>query len=174
MNKFLLPDERKPLEKMHRKEFNGKKRDRLKAILGADSGQSYADLADIILVDETTVRRHVDDYISSKKKSNDSGGSDGKLTLDQKLDFQGKLALGHVPNVAKAIAMAFEFYGVVYSDSGMTDLLHSLNFSYKKPEGIPAKADPAEQEKWLEDFMLFLMTLPSNEPVFYFDATEGT
>jgi transposase len=170
MANFLLPDERKHLEKMHRKEANRKKADRLKAILGADDGKSHAEIAEIIRVDEATVRRHVDDYIASKKKSNDSGGSGGKLTLEQKLDFQGKLASGHVPNVAKAMAMAFEFYGVAYSASGMTDLLHSMNFSYKKPEGLPAKADPSEQEKWLEDFMLFLMARPSNEPAFYFDA----
>lgn len=174
MDHFLLPDERQQLEKLHRRERDSKKSDRLKAILGADAGQTYAQLAKIILVDEATVRRHVDDYIASKKKGNDSGGSGGKLSLEQKLDFQGKLASCHVPKVSKAIAMAFKLYGVVYSASGMTDLLHSMRFSYKKPEGFPAKADSSEQAEWLAEFRVFLETLPSNEPVFYFDAFHPT
>jgi transposase len=174
MAKFLLPDDRKHLEKMHRKENNGKKRDRLKAILGHDDGISYADIAKLLLVDEATVRRHVEDYKASKKKKNDSGGSGGKLDDEQRLDFQGKLAATQVPNVAKAMAMARELYRVEYSESGMTALLHSLNFSYKKPEGLPAKADPAEQAAWLEEFLLFVAMLPSNEPVLYFDAFHPT
>ena len=152
MDHFLLPDERLRLEKLHRHERDSKKSDRLKAILGADAGQTYVDLSKIILVDEATVRRHVDDYIASKKKGNDSGGSGGKLTLDQKIDFQGKLASTHLPTVSKAISMALKLYGVVYSASGMTDLLHSMRFSYKKPQGRPAKADPSEQAIWLAEF----------------------
>lgn len=174
MAKFLLPDERKHLEKMHRKENNGKKRDRLKAILWVDSGSSFAEAARLLMIDEATARRHVDDYKSSKKNKNDSGGSGGKLDDEQRLDFQGKLSATHVPNVAKAIAMARELYGVEYSESGMTALLHSLNFSYKKPEGVPAKADPVEQADWLAKFMRFLKARPSSEPVLYFDAFHPT
>ena len=67
MTHFLLPDERQQLEKQYRIERDSKKSDRLKAILGVDESQSYADLAKSLRVDETTVRRHIDDYIASKK-----------------------------------------------------------------------------------------------------------
>jgi len=43
-------------------------------------------------------------------------------------------------------------YRVVYSISGMTDLLHRIGFVYKKPKIIPGKADAEEQEKFIEDY----------------------
>lgn len=139
MNQFLLPEERQQLKKQYRQERDAKKSDRLKSILCADSGKTYTEIAEVLQIHETTVRRHVDDYIASKKKSNSSGGSEGKLTPEQKLDFQRKLASVSVPNVAKAIAMAVELYEVTYSTSGMTDLLRVLCFSYKKSEGFRPK-----------------------------------
>lgn len=40
-------------------------------------------------------------------------------------------------------------FGVVYSINGMTSFLHRLGFSYKKPRGVPGKADKEEQKALL-------------------------
>ena len=43
-------------------------------------------------------------------------------------------------------------FGVSYTESGMTALLHRLGFVYRKPRLIPGKADPVAQEAFLADY----------------------
>ena len=40
----------------------------------------------------------------------------------------------------------FELYGLDYSDAGVTDILHRLDFVYKKVKPVPGKADENEQQ----------------------------
>src|ERR1035437_7016598 len=63
MNNFLDDGQRASLRSAHRLERDGKIRDRIKAVLMADRGKSISDIADILLVDEETVRRHLRDYL---------------------------------------------------------------------------------------------------------------
>lgn len=67
MGKILAEREREELKIKHRHERNGKICDRIKAMLRYDDSYSYAELAKILLLDETTPGRHVDDYLSDKK-----------------------------------------------------------------------------------------------------------
>jgi transposase len=51
---------------------------------------------------------------------------------------------------AKAIAYWFkDTFGVAYTESGMTALLHRLGYVYKKPKVVPGKADPETQRGFL-------------------------
>ena len=80
MKRILTTVQRDRLLKPHRKERDGKTRDRIKAVLAYDEGYSYSEIARILLLDDETIRRHVEDYLNSRKLSPTSGGSDGKLS----------------------------------------------------------------------------------------------
>jgi len=43
-------------------------------------------------------------------------------------------------------------YRVTFSISGMTDLLHRMNFVYKNPKIFPRKVDVIEQEQFIEEY----------------------
>ncbi len=52
----------------------------------------------------------------------------------------------------------------------MKHWLYRQEFSYKKPKGIPSKADPEKQQKFVEYYEDLLNTLPEDEPVEFSDG----
>src|SRR5579862_8044459 len=79
MEKILTSTEREKLIHRHRKERDGRVRDRIKAVLAYDDGYSYSEIAKILLLDDETIRRHIEDYLKNKKLNPENGGSTGKL-----------------------------------------------------------------------------------------------
>jgi predicted ArsR family transcriptional regulator len=77
---MLTPQERENLILRHRKERDKRTCDRIKAVLAYDDGYSYSEIARILLLDDETIRRHIDDYQRENKLSTFNGGSDSKLT----------------------------------------------------------------------------------------------
>jgi predicted ArsR family transcriptional regulator len=67
MEKMLTSKEREKLVVRHRKERDGRIRDRIKAVLAYDDGYSYSEIAGILLLDDETIRRHIEDYVKDKK-----------------------------------------------------------------------------------------------------------
>ena len=80
MKGMLTPQARTDLLKRHKKEHDGRVRDRIKAVLAYDDGYSYSEMARILLLDDETIRRHVEDYLSEQKLKPGNGGSHGKLS----------------------------------------------------------------------------------------------
>jgi predicted ArsR family transcriptional regulator len=66
MEKMLTSKEREKLVVRHRKERDGRIRDRIKAVLAYDDGYSYSEIAGILLLDDETIRRHIEDYVKDK------------------------------------------------------------------------------------------------------------
>ncbi len=83
MKKFLKEEEREYLKSSHRQEKNGRTRDRIKAILMADSGWTYKETGEALLLDHETISRHVREYKEYNKLPVNSGGSDPKLSFAQ-------------------------------------------------------------------------------------------
>ena len=85
MEKKLTTLQRDRLLKSHRKERDGRVRDRIKAVLAYDDGYSYSEIARILLLDDETIRRHIEDYFSKRKLNPENGGSDSQLGQPQGL-----------------------------------------------------------------------------------------
>ena len=62
-------------------------------------------------------------------------------------------------------------FGVRYSISGITDLLHDMGFSYKKPKVVPGKADPEAQKAFLRDYENLKENKGENDPIYFMDGT---
>jgi hypothetical protein len=80
---FLTDEEKAYLKALHKKESNGKVRDRIKAVLLYDKGWTFLEIADALLLSEEAVRHHFSEYKSSKKLKPESGGSEEKLSREQ-------------------------------------------------------------------------------------------
>ena len=64
---FLSEDERNKLKAEHKKERDGRVRDRIKAILLRDEGWTWMQIAHALLLREETIRGHIKEYQKLKK-----------------------------------------------------------------------------------------------------------
>ncbi|MBX3709085.1 MAG: helix-turn-helix domain-containing protein [Gammaproteobacteria bacterium] len=62
MEKIFTARKREKLIQHHRKERDKRICDRIKAVLAYDDGYSYSEIARILLLDDETIRRHIEDY----------------------------------------------------------------------------------------------------------------
>lgn len=88
---FLTNPEREQLKLHHRRERDGRIRDRIKAVLLYDEGWSPKDIARVLLISDEAVRNHIDEYKASKKLKPEGGGSVEKLSADQSQKLEAHL-----------------------------------------------------------------------------------
>ena len=172
MEKLLTTKEREKLITRHRKERDGRTRDRIKAVLAFDDGYSYTEIARILLLDDETIRRHIDDYQREKKLSTANGGSDSKLP-----DSEARALIDHLKEITylyvKDICQhVWQEYGKEFSVSGMTKWLHAHEFCYKKPHAVPAKADREKQKKFIEHYNRLKKKAGKKEPIYFADSVH--
>src|SRR5271163_4953417 len=80
---YILPDELHiALRERHRKERDGRVKDRLKAVLLRDKGYSYEEIAEVLFLSDEAVRKHVVDYLREQKLAPENGGSEPELNAD--------------------------------------------------------------------------------------------
>ena len=142
------------LEKFHRSLRDKRQADRIKAVIALSKGWSAAQVAEILLFDENTSRHYFERYQQGGAPAllDDSySGAEPKLDVHQMSELEGYLEEYILPDAKSVIAHIDKQYGVHYSVSGVTDLLHRLGFSYKKPTHVPGKQDPAQQQAFLEE-----------------------
>jgi hypothetical protein len=84
---FLSDVERTQLKTQHRRERDGRVRDRIKAVLLYDKGWSIAAIAEALLFSEDAIREHITEYKESKKLKPENGGSVEKLSTEQSEQF---------------------------------------------------------------------------------------
>jgi transposase len=172
MKRKLTVTERLDLQRRHKRERDGRVRDRIKAVLAYDDGYSYSEIARILLLDDETIRRHLDHYYKDKKLTPENGGSDGKLTdgetqaLTEHLQEVTYLYVKDICDYVKNI------YKKKYSISGMTKWLHAHAFCYKKPHAVPAKADKVKQKKFIQYYNRLKKKAGNKEPIYFADSVH--
>jgi transposase len=57
-----------------------------------------------------------------------------------------------IRSTAEAIDWVEQQFGLSYSESGMCKLLKRLDYRYKQPALLPAKADTEAQAAWVETY----------------------
>jgi transposase len=132
MKKFLTAEKRTDLKTAHQTERDRKKGDRIKVVLLSDQGERVGQISKFLLIDEQTVRNHLKDYFDNDKLDGSSGGSKGKLSAEQALEFSAILVDRDVPTAQVAVQIAKRVFGVEFSISGMTSWLKRYFFLSKK------------------------------------------
>ena len=165
----LTEDKIKELKAQHKKERDGRTRDRIKAVLLINKGYDYKQVADILLLDDDTVRRHVAEYLDFEKLKNNNKGSESKLNKEQADELINFLQNNIFMDVRPVIQYVYDKYGIKYSRSGMTVWLKVHGFRYKKPHPVPSKLNQQKQE----EFIKILNELEkSDNPLYFLDATH--
>ena len=172
MERILTSKEREKLIQRHRKERDKRICDRIKAVLAYDDGYNYSEIARILLLDDETIRRHVEDYQRDYKLKIASGGSDSKLNnkeTSELVEHLREITYLHVKDICQFV---FRLYGKSYSISGMTKWLHAHHFCYKKAHGVPAKADRERQEKFIQYYNRLKKKSGEKEPIYFADSVH--
>jgi len=154
MANFLLPTEVTSLKALHKK-ADKKQRDKIKAILMLNKGYEYGEIAEILLIDYTTVWRWYETYITGGTtellKDFYLGGT-CKLTEIQLTQLTEHLECTMYLTAKEICAYVKKAFKVKYTPKGLTSLLHQLKFTYKKPKHIPGKADIEAQETFIKEY----------------------
>ena len=163
------------LEQLHRSLRDKRQADRVKAVIALSKGWSAAQIAEILLFDEKTSRQYFDRYqeggIQALLEDN-YAGAEPKLDEHQMSELEGYLEEHILPDAKSVIAHIEKQYGVRYSVSGVTDLLHRLGFSYKKPKHVPGKQDPTKQQAFLNEYDQIKADKGKDDPLYFADATH--
>ena len=174
---ILTEEEVLVLRKAHKQVRDKRLADRIKAILMVHRGFTYPQIIAALLLDETTIRR----YVKSFKQNGLNGllqfhytGGQSRLIQTQELELKGHLAKGeHIYLTAKEVAdYVKSTYQVSYSVIGMTKLLHRLGFVYKKPKLVPAKANVAKQQQFLDEYFKLKEEIDRADQIYFLDATH--
>lgn len=156
MKGFLTQEQRAELLHELRLEDHARYSDRLKVILLLDKGWTYEKIAEALFLDEGTISNYRKRYIE--------GGIFGLVTdtysgrrcfLSPKEQEILKQRLTHkiFLDAKEVVAFIKSRFDVMYSVRGVTALLHSLGFIYKKAKSVPCKADKKEQELFIQKYL---------------------
>lgn len=174
MKDFLTPEERNKLKVQHKQERDKRICDRIKAVLLADKGWTFQQIAEALLLSDEAVSQHLQDYLTRQKLKPENGGSISKLNAEQT-----KSLLEHLQNhiylyTKDIIAYVKATFGIVYTVPGMTSWLKMNGFSYKKPAVVPGKANHETQEQWIKEYEELKQNLPENEAICFIDGVHPT
>lgn len=170
----LSEEQKDYLELRHRYENDGRVRDRIKAVLLKNEGWKNKAIAQALRIHEETVRYYITDWTTDEKLKPENGGSYSKLDDTQSRALEAHLEETTFTRVIDICVYIEQTYGVRYTVSGLTKWLHQHRFSYKHPKAVPAKADLAKQEEFIEKYIGLVADTPTNEPILFMDSAHPT
>lgn len=148
---------------------------RANAILLLDDGWNCEDVARALYLDDDTVRGWHKAFTTDGQQALRAfgwKGSQSKLSRCQEAELVETLSAKLFVSTAAVTAHVEARYGIAYSKPGMIQLLHRLGFDYRKPKGLPAKADAAAQEAFVAYYDKLLNRLEPDEVVYFSDAVH--
>ena len=170
----LIPEEKTALEYCHKETRDVHERDRIKAVLLRSEGWSISAIAQALRVHDTTITRHVKEYINEKKLNFIKGGTDSFLTAEQTEEVIKHLTNNLYHHTHEIVAYIEERFGVLYSISGLNKFLHRNGFSYKKPKGRPYKADVEKQAEFIAMYKALKASKAPEDKIIFIDSVHPT
>lgn len=150
MCKILSTIERSELLIRHKKERDGRIKDRIKAILLYDEGWTPPKIAKALFIDEETVKRYLKAYEEEKKLSPHHQGSKPKLTVEESKALSEHLELKTYLKIKDIQVYVEQTFQKKLGTSTLYDWLKAHKFSYKKPKLVPKNVNPALQQEFIE------------------------
>ena len=173
MYKVLTHFERATLLVCHKKERDGRIKDRLKAVLLYDDGWTPPRIASALFIDENTVRDHLKLYQEDKDLTLHHQGSKPLLNEEDSRSLSEHLEAQTYLKIKDIQAYVQDTFHKPMGISTLYDWLKSHGFSYKKPTLVPKGADPLCQRAFIE-FYEKLMNEASldGDPVLFGDSVH--
>lgn len=172
--KDFLPKERvTTLQQAHRFAKSKKEADRIKTILFLNQGFTYQETAKLLMLDDTTVRSYHRQYEQGGLKSlikDNYVGKQPTLTVKQEQFLKLHLRTRTYLSTKEIVVYVADRFGIAFTVSGMTKLLHRIGFSYKKPKVVPGKADAIKQEEFLKQYRKLQSQKESDDHIYFVDG----
>ena len=170
----LTLEQNQTLEIQHARTRDGRVRDRIKAVLLASEGWNSAKISQALRIHETTVQRHISDYLSTEKLTPENGGSKSDLSETQTIELIEHVTKKTDHHIYEIVAYTRERFGLDYTLSGMTKWRHKNGFSYKKPKGVPHKFDEEKQHAFIQAYEALKASCTKDETILFMDAVHPT
>ena len=176
MQEFTLTsDQFNALRSAHRKAKNKRDADRIKAIYSLAVGHNIAQVASILMIDENTLRNYRDKYKEGgipKLLKRAHKGSACKLNAKEIERLKKELEESIHLTTQSIINFVKNTFKLTYQQSGMRDLLHRLEYEYKKPKLVPGNPDAEAQEVFLGHYEAFMGSKGDTVEVLFADAVH--
>jgi transposase len=170
---FITPTEKLQLEAQLKKTKDLSQWKRIFSVLAYDEGKSVDEIAETLRISVFTVEDYLKEYRSKNKTKNDPrGGGSSKLNDALSEELKQHLFKNTYLKVKSIIAYVSEKYGVKYSRSGMTAWLNQHGFTFKRPQKVPGKVDPQEQQRFIEKYQKIKDFLKPEEEIYFIDAVH--
>lgn len=171
---YLTAEEKNHLELRHQACDNRKEGDRIKAILLRSEGWTVPQISQALRLHQSTIIKHIQDYKTEGKLSNESGGSYSHLTEAQTVELIAHLEENTYAHNHQIVLYIKERFGITYTVAGLHKWLHRNGFSYKKPKGLPHKADTQLQQQFVEEYNKLKQKVGEEEPILFMDSVHPT
>ena len=179
MKNFELPPseitELRLAHKAAKQSSNAQKAYKINAIILLGTGWTLEEVSNALLLDEETARKYVGLYkeggLPALLETRHQGGW-CRLSPEQIQELCYELDTNIHLTTESIIKFVESRFGILYTKSGMTDLLHRLGFVYKKPKLIPGVPDEDVQEEFVKQYHEFMKNKPEDVAVFFADATH--
>lgn len=171
---YLTPEEKASLEAAHHNCENRKEGDRIKAILLRSEGWTVPQISQALRLHQSTIIKHIEAYKAAGKLKNESGGSESHLTDEQTQELVAHLEENTYTHNHQIVLYIKERFDVTYTVAGLHKWLHRNGFSYKKPKGLPHKADTELQKQFIEKYNQLKQQVGNDEPILFMDAVHPT
>lgn len=176
MTKLFLTDPKiAKLMIAHRTAKKKKDADRIKAILYLARGWTPVLVAEALFIDDETVRNYLKRYQSGGIQAllrTDYKGFLGKLSDEEIKLLDSQLQQETYLKVQDIISYVSKVFKIKYTVSGMTDILHRLGYSYKKPKVVPGKADRKAQKNFIRSYERIKAVKGENDPIYFMDGVH--
>ena len=163
------------IKQLHRSCKQRKHADKLKAILMLNDGFSCVEVGKLLLLDDDTIRKYRNTYLSEGTQSLLSDNNKGTVTLltSEQLAALEKHLTANVYTDSKGIVVWIENeFGVRYSCSGINALLNRRGFVYKKPVLTPCKANVEKQEEFVKQYKELKENLGIQDQLYFMDGVH--
>jgi len=151
---------------------------RANAILLLDDGFSCERVAEVLYLDDDTVRswrKLYDERGIAGLEQFDAGGGSSRLSTEQEEALKAYVARALPHSTRQVGAFIEREFGVVYeSRAGLIALLHRLGLEYHKPEVIGRKLDAEKQQAFIKGYEKLQNALGPDEAVLFLDAVHPT
>ncbi len=176
MQIVLSKKEEEALIKLHKKQKERIKADRIKTILLLNKGLTQKQVAEYLFLDEDTITNYKKSYLNRKNKTawfkDNYKPNMGKLSyieISRVLQYTDVFKVLHKAEIQEFIKQSF---GVDYDISDIHKLLKRIGLSHKQLHRLPGKVDIYKQKEFINKFSKMLLELTDNETIVFVDGVH--
>jgi len=171
----LTQQEREQIKQLHRNCQKRRYADKLKALLLLDKGFSCVEVGEMLLLDDDTIRKYREQYLSfgaeSLLQDNNKGGF-SYLDSKQLALLNKELERNTYADSKGIIVWISTNFNITYTPSGITALLNRMGFVYKKPILVPCKANVEKQQEFVTQYKELKQNLKENDQIYFMDGVH--